>query len=100
MCRKLRFTYLDFIIEVFLKHPQLGMETPIVNRFEQTRALVDGVRGSQGNARPYSVSHGLYANCCQEIVHSGGSLRCNTFMTIGSELGKAVSFSNPKEVRA
>lgn len=82
MYRELGFTHFDFIIEVLLKYPQLGMETLIVNSFEQTRALVDGVRGSQGNARPYGVSHGLYANCCQEIVHSGGSLRCNIFMTI------------------
>lgn len=70
MCPKLRFTHFNFIIEVLLKYPQLGMETLIVNRFKQTRALVDGVRGSQGNARSYGVSHGLYANCCQEFVHS------------------------------
>lgn len=100
MGRKLRFTHFDFIIEVLLKYPQLGMETLIVNRFEQTRALVDGVRGSQGNARPYSVSHGLYANCSQEFVHSGSSLRCNIFMTIGEKFVKESSYSKQMKLRA
>jgi hypothetical protein len=57
-----RSQYLNFTIQLFLKQPELGLEVFVVDSLQQARALVDGIRRRQGDARPYGVSHGLRAN--------------------------------------
>lgn len=82
--------YLNFTIQLFLEQSEFRLEILVVNSLQQARALVDGIRGCQSDARPYGVSHGLGANCCQKIVHSRDSVVSKIFTRKFNDRGRQI----------